>query len=310
MSFVFKPSKKYHFSISKHEDYKKYCPPKLSTAQKNFDIVKPVRPFNRFSRPKIADTGVDPQQAYLNFIEHDPVLPYSREMPNVYNEYKEIPKTKDEKWAIGNTCKCNDEKFLAVKDPYKDYYFEKKDIKKIEAYQKNYLPTDHISLGRPKLSQSVENNFPFLKMKSDSSINNDSDSFWVPKINNRLTVANQSSVSYNIINNVDQKFNVNNSVNMNDKFINNKKKGIAEFSDFLNSRNYNPNYKYINQYEQNNNRFQRYKGVFSELYDSCSRNGNIYLPFKGRINNSGRDKNINYDKHERSKSTFVKRGGY
>ena len=307
MSFVFKPKKQYKFSVTKKEDYKIYYPPKLSLAQKNFDVIKPVHPFNRFSRSKIADTGVDPQQAFLHFIQNDPTLPYSREMPSVYDEYKKLPKSPSEKWTIGNTCKCNNEKFLAIKDPYKDYFFEKKNDEKIKAYQKNFLPTDHISLGRPKLSESVDNYFSFLKMKSVSNINNDSESYWVPKINNRLTVANQSSVAYNIINNADQKSNVSNNVNMNDKFINNKKKGIAEFSDYLNSHNYNPNLKYVSQYEQNKNRFQRYKGVFSELYDSCSRNGNIYLPFRGRINNSNSDKNIKFDKFERSKSTLGKR---
>jgi hypothetical protein len=33
-------------------------------------------------------------------------------------------------------------------------------------------------------------------------------------------------------------------------------------------------------YEKDPTVFMRYKGIFSELYDSAWKNGNIYLPFR------------------------------
>ena len=57
--FVFKPSKKFIFNprpkIDKAQNL--YHEQKLSIVQKNFEAYKPVRPFNRFGKSKIANTG-------------------------------------------------------------------------------------------------------------------------------------------------------------------------------------------------------------------------------------------------------------
>ena len=299
MAFVFKPSKKYNFISENNESFKKY-PIRLSLAQKEFNTIKPVHPYNRFNKQKIADSGIDPQQAYLSFIEKEYTKPYSRNIPLVYDDYRKSANNSSIKWSIGSTYKCNNENLLPVKDPYKEYHFEKRDNEKVNTYLKYHLPTDHISLNRQKLYNSLDindnNDYNYKKMKEEFGINNDSESYWVPKINNGLAVANQSSVKYNIINNMNNIENVNIDLNNNDKNINHKKKGIAEFSDYLKPYSYNPNMKYLDMYEKNKNRFQRYKGVFSELYDSCSRNGNMYVPFTSRQQIKNRKKELrNYN---------------
>ena len=98
-------------------------------------------------------------------------------------------------------------------------------------------------------------------------------------------MSNRSSVGYDIITNKDVLSANTDGFGILDKASNNKKKGVAEFSDYLKPFNYNPNKRYLKNYEENNNRFRFYKGVFSELYDSAAKNGNLYMPFKG-INNT------------------------
>ena len=141
----------------------------------------------------------------------------------------------------------------------------------------------------PSVSKSVDNkSFPYLKMKSEFGTNQKSDSYWVPQIQRRATMSNRSSVEYDIINNCNNP--VSGIVNFGilDRALNNKKKGVAEFSDYLKPFNSNPNKRYLKCYDDNNNRFHFYKGVFSELYDSAARNGNIYMPFKGDKNSKNK----------------------
>ena len=187
------------------------------------------------------------------------------------------------KWSIGNTYVCNDEKLLPRKEQFKEYFFYGHKKEDEEKYRSNYLSTDHISIRMPKISsKSVDNkSFPYLKMKSEFGTNQNSESYWVPQVQQRATMSNRSSVEYDIINNHNNETTGVVNVGILDKALNNKKKGVAEFSDYLKPFNYNPNKRYLKCYDDNNNRFHFYKGVFSELYDSAARNGNIYIPFKG-----------------------------
>jgi len=294
-AFVFKPTKKYIFNPRPKEDLplKTYKELKLAPVQKNFDTVKPVRPFNRFGLPKISNTGVDPATVFINFNNKDPNHPNLNQDTSVYNDftYKYIP-TEPKKWSIGYTYNCKDERLLPRKEQYKDYYFIVRNKEDDKKYKDNYLPTDHISIRMPKVSKSVdmkdnlENKYyPYLKMKSEFGTNQSSESYWVPQIQNKATMSNRSSVGYNIINNKDILSGNTDGFGILDKASNNKKKGVAEFSDYLKPFNYNPNKRYLKNYEENNNRFRFYKGVFSELYDSAAKNGNLYMPFKG-INNT------------------------
>ena len=283
--FVFKPSKKFIFNPRPPVDkpINPYREQKLTIVQKNFHAYKPVRPFNRFGKPKIANTGIDPSTVFINFNNKDPTQPYNAKDSSVYNEdYRKYVPTEPLKWSVGNTYICNDERLLPRREQFKEYNFSKHIKEDEEKYRSNYLPTDHISIRMPKVSKSVDNrNFPYLQMKSEFGPNENSDSYWVPKIQDKATMSNRSSVEYNIINNQDNPLTGVVNVGILDKAVNNKKKGVAEFSDYLKPFNYNPNKRYLKYYDKNNDRFLYYKGVFSELYDSAARNGNIYMPFKG-----------------------------
>jgi hypothetical protein len=283
--FVFKPSKKFIFNPRPPVDkpINPYREQKLTIVQKNFHAYKPVRPFNRFGKPKIANTGIDPSTVFINFNNKDPTQPYNAKDSSIYNEdYRKYVPTEPLKWSVGNTYVCNDERLLPKKDQFKEYNFSKHIKEEEEKYRINYLSTDHISIRMPKDSKSVDNkSLPYLKMKSEFGPNENSDSYWVPKIQDKATMSNRSSVEYNIINNQENPLTGVVNVGILDKAVNNKKKGVAEFSDYLKPFNYNPNKRYLKYYDKNNDRFHYYKGVFSELYDSAARNGNIYIPFKG-----------------------------
>jgi len=283
--FVFKPSKKFIFNPRPPVDkpINPYREPKLTNVQKNFHAYRPVRPFNRFGKPKIANTGIDPSTVFINFNNKDPTHPYNAKDSSVYNEdYRKYVPTEPLKWSVGNTYVCNDERLLPRREQFKEYNFSKHVKEDEEKYRSNYLSTDHISIRMPKGSKSVDNrSFPYLQMKSEFGPNENSDSYWVPKIQDKATMSNRSSVEYNIINNQENPLTGVVNVGILDKAVNNKKKGVAEFSDYLKPFNYNPNKRYLKYYDKNNDRFHYYKGVFSELYDSAARNGNIYMPFKG-----------------------------
>ena len=282
--FVFKPSKKFIFNPrpSLDKPINPYREQKLSIVQKNFHTYKPVRPFNRFGKPKIANTGIDPSSVFINFNNKDAVQPYNSRESSVYNEdYRKYIPTEPLKWSIGNSLICSDERLLPRRQQFKDYYFSEHRKEDEEKYKNDYLSTDHISIRMPTVSRSSEiKNYPFLKMKSEFGTNQISDSYWVPKVQEKASMSNRSSVEYNIINNFDNPLTGVINVGILDKAVNNKKKGVAEFSDYLKPFNINPNKRYLKSYEKNNNRFHFYKGVFSELYDSAAKNGNIYMPFQ------------------------------
>ena len=290
--FIFKPSKKFIFNPRPpvEKPLNSYREQKLTSVQKNFESYKPVRPFNRFGKPKIADSGIDPSSVFINFNNKDPTKPFNTKDNSVYNEYyhKYVP-TEPLKWSIGNTCVCNDEKLLPRREQFKEYYFPKNEKEDIEKYRNRYLSTDHISIRMPSVSKSVDNkSFPYLKMKSEFGTNQNSDSYWVPQVQRMATMSNRSSVEYDIINHFNNPVAGYANFGILDRALNNKKKGVAEFSDYLKPFNSNPNKRYLKCYDNNNNRFHFYKGVFSELYDSAARNGNIYKPFKGDKNSKNK----------------------
>ena len=296
--FVFKPSKKFIFNPRPKDDLplKTFKEHKLSLVQKNFNVIKPVRPFNRFGAQKTSNSGIDPQTVFIDFNNKDPNHPTLDQSTSIYNDLREkYIQTEPPKWSVGYTYNCKNEKLIPRKQQFRDYYFTTRNKEDEEKYKDNYLPTDHISIRLPKVSKSVnkkdniENKYyPYLKMKSEFGTNQDSDSYWVPQIQNKATMSNRSSVGYNIINNRDIISANTDGFGILDKASNNKKKGVAEFSDYLKPFNYNPNKRYLKCYEENNNRFKFYKGVFSELYDSAAKNGSIYMPFRGDKNSKNK----------------------
>lgn len=287
--FIFKPSKNFIFSSKEQNKLIEYQPYKLSpiaTSQKLFSTISPVKPFNRFIKPKISNTGVDPAQTFLNFIHKDIPKPYQSQLSPFSTTDKNSIKIEIEntKWSIGTTCNCRKKEFLPKLQQFKNYYFisNNNDNNKKENLRNTYLSTDHISIKTPDsldiIEAKKENRKSILNLKK-LNINSESNSFWVPFVHSDKNNFNRSSVDYNIINNKNNTISGKREPSILEKSINNKKKGVAEFSQL--QRNFEPNYrpKFRQMLKENNNIFMKYKGTFTQLYDSYNKNGNVFQPF-------------------------------
>ena len=321
--FVFSPTKNYIFTKKERSITQKprYNLHKSLPAHTNFNIFHPVRPFNRFGKSKIYNTGIDPPSIFVDFINKDPEKPYKRYISPIITDDTQYIPTNPLKWAVGCAKSCNRKEFVPKYDPFKEYNF----IKKIkynnnnnnintcynntntcsnsisyekeendENFDKTYLPTDHISIREPNLSKLKEinkNNFPFLKLKREYNNTSESNSFWVPRNNANKSFSNRSSVDYNIINNLKDNIVGVQKDTMFNKTLHNRKKGIGEF--VVSQRPFGPNYNqtFIKLMKDNGSRFRRYKGIFTELYDSAIKNGNIFKPFNEKKEDEVKVKN-------------------
>ena len=254
-------------------------------------------------KPKKANTGVDPMQIFINFINKDFSKPYKNTLSSCYNNDKKDIQIENTKWSLGTTCNCPRKQFLPKTDPYKNYYFIKNDDNKNkDNLRMTYLSTDHISIKTPDMLNTID----FKKIDNKKSVlnlkklnfNSESNSYWVPFNHQDDNNFNRSSVDYNIINYKNNKISGKREPTILEKSINNKKKGVTEFSQL--QRPFEPNYspKYAEMFRENNSRYMKYKGIFTQLYDSYNRNGNVYQPFSKsnsneKLNNGYRKKNLN-----------------
>ena len=304
--FVFKPSKNFIFTSKekkKFVEYELYKTKSVPKSQKLFSTINPVRPFNRFIKPKKANTGVDPMQIFINFINKDFSKPYKNTLSSCYNNDKKDIQIENTKWSLGTTCNCPRKQFLPKTDPYKNYYFIKNDDNKNkDNLRMTYLSTDHISIKTPDMLNTIDfkkidNKKTVLNLKK-LNFNSESNSYWVPFNHQDDNNFNRSSVDYNIINYKNNKISGKREPTILEKSINNKKKGVTEFSQL--QRPFEPNYspKYAEMFRENNRRYMKYKGIYTQLYDSYNRNGNVYQPFSKsnsneKLNNGYRKKNLN-----------------
>ena len=58
-----------------------------------------------------------------------------------------------------------------------------------------------------------------------------------------------------------------------------KKKGIGEYADLTKTFRVNLNKEFTQKINSNPYRFRKYKGIFSDMYDSSHKNGDIITPF-------------------------------
>ena len=258
---------------------RRYHSEQLSPNQKNFTSINPVKPYKRISPIKIADTGINPEQTFIDFIKKDFQKPYIK--PNL--KLEKFTPTNPLKWSLGYTYKCNDINLIPKFSNFKEYYFSKNTNEEILNYQNNYLNTDNISI-RPRIINKSYNDNSFVNLKQKFGPFSESKNCWIPKHYINGTVANKNSVSYNIINNLDYNFSGKKGNDLFDKKINNRKKGISEFEDIKNPSNPKFTQEFNELISNNNKIFYNVKGPFTHLYDSSAQNGNIYLPFKREKN--------------------------
>ena len=254
----------------------RYSPVILAKNQKSFTAVNPVKPYRRFPKGMIADTGINPEQTFIDFINKDVKKPLNRSELRLESE-KYIP-SDPLKWSVNCTYRCNDEKLLPKYSYFKNYNFSKRNEDDVKNYKNFFLETDHISI-RPRVIKSYDKN-SFLNVKSKYGPFSESKDCWIPKTYKNGTVANLNSVPYNIINNLDDNISGKRGNELLDKTLNNRKKGIAEFEDIKNPSNPKFNKEFHDLINENNKIFYNVKGAFSDLYDAAAKNGNIYLPFR------------------------------
>ena len=299
--FTFKPSKQFIFSSKEKTNFVDFLPYKLESkpkTQKLFSTITPVRPFNRFMKPKQANTGIDPTQTFIDFINKDFPRPYKSQLSPIFKENKKNISLENTKWAIGTTLNCSRKEFLPKVDPYKDYHFlTNNDSRNKNNLRLTYLSTDHISVKTPDMLKTIDairnnNKKSILNLKA-MNFNSESNSYWVPFKHKEDNNFNRSSVEYNIINYKQNKISGKREPTLFEKSINNKKKGVTEFYQL--QRNFEPNFrpKYAQLFRENNKRFMKYKGTFTQLYDSYNKNGNVYQPFS----KSNSNEKINYKRN-------------
>ena len=246
----------------------------------NFKIILIFRPYNKFL--KDPQPGLVPSKGVEEFMKHDIIKPLQK--PSLY---KSIPRQPRKNWSLNTIKNCPIEPNLPKRQQFKNYFFYKfpRDEKEVEKYRNYFLPTDHIGIANPtKINNKQTTNF--LQMKSKYNSQSFSDSEFLPEVGKNL-VNNKSSVSYNIINNEDNKFHIMESAVM--KNLYNKKIGIAKYADSNSPFAVKPNKMYNKAYNENSDIFKSYKGIFTKMYDDAARNGNIYKPFdtsKRRYHNS------------------------
>lgn len=290
-SFIFKPSKNVTFSKTSKNNLHTIQPYKarsLSKHQKIFNTIKPIKPFNRFIKPKIYNTGSDPSLAFLHFMNKDSEKPYKKNISPIIKEGIDNNSIKNIRWCLGTTYKCNNKDYLPKVDPFKEYYFTSRydEKNRNNIYLKTYTSRQSKNLRNNNndnyktLEVEKGKNLSYLNMKKKFNFNSESNSFWSPYASNNINNNfNRSSVKYNIITNQENAISGKRDMSIFEKTVNNKKKGVTEFYHL--QRNYEPNYspKFSKFYNENRNGFMKHKGLFTELYDSSSKNGNIYLPF-------------------------------
>jgi hypothetical protein len=81
-----------------------------------------------------------------------------------------------------------------------------------------------------------------------------------------------------------------------DTKLTHRKKCIGEYNDLYNIFHPNTSEKYMKTFEENENVYKTHKGIFTNMYDSAHRNGNIIQLFKNtRMKNTKDEKPKNTD---------------
>ncbi len=196
-------------------------------------------------------------------------------------KYKPISKVEvdTQKWAVGTAKQPMTLEQLPKLQQFREYNFPERNQEDIEKRRENFPKTDHISIRAPKIKKK-EDSESFLNLKNKMGPHTETYvDGWVPQ-GNFKTMNNRSSVTYNILSNDKNDLSGAVVLKMMDKKLNNKKKGVAEFSDLTRAYNPNINRKFRENHETNPNIFHVYNGIFSHMYDAAHRNGNIVVPFR------------------------------
>ena len=205
--------------------------------------------------------------------------------------YNPINRQVKNTWALQTNKNCPIEENLPKVQQFKNYYFHKITKEDKEKYNRYFLPTDHLAIRYPEKDPNKKQSYPFLEMKARYNPQSVTKNAWEPAVS-KLSMTNNSSLSYNIINHEDNKNYIRPSAFSTMKKINFKKMGMAHYTDINHPFYHNFNNEFQKAFEENKNIFKAYKGIFSKMYDDSARNGNIYLPFDTKKSRDLNNKNI------------------
>lgn len=251
--------------------------------------MRPSRSYRRFAPNKLADQGFDPMACKLEFLKKDIIKPLQR--PNIYEKFNikspkyihtEMYKTRmqeNTKWALETVKRSPTFENLPKVQPFKTYYFPPEyNNKNVAQYRSFSLKTDHVGIKVPNIKK-VNDKESFLKMKEKFSISTESskENMWAPNIKSN-TSNGLSSKDYNIINFLPNN-NFMGKMSILNKTLHNHKKGISEYYDLTKTFAVGFNKNYNECYKENNTRFRKFNGIFTDMYDSSHKNGNIIMPF-------------------------------
>jgi hypothetical protein len=192
--------------------------------------------------------------------------------------YKEIKRPLTRKnWSLNTTKHCSLEENLPKKQQFKNYYFHKRTKKDREKFSKTFIKTDHISMDYSKtpVNKNKKKNMDFKKFNPRMSTREP----WMPRPHH-IFLGNESSVSYNIITNEKIEKNYSTPLNINKSRINFKRMGLTHYDENEKPYSLHFNNQYKKAYAENPAIFRIYNGIFTNMYDSAFKNGNIYPPFK------------------------------
>lgn len=249
---------------------------------------RPVRIYKRFPQERTAGSGIDANQSFAEFSNREIIKP-----PPVHKElYPQEKFNHDSRrnWALQTIKRAPSYSALPKVQQFTTYYFNKPTKDEIENYTNSYIKSDHISIKAPKCRNhdNKREGMGYLESKSLYNANSESEKTWEPKVK-EVTLSNKSSVKYNIINHEDNNFDLKRMVMK--KGINNYQKGIGEFNDLTRVFRRNFSKEYSDAMKKNEFAFRTCNGIFTHLYDSAFKNGNLIAPFKNDKVNSVSNKN-------------------
>jgi len=259
--------------------------------QKEFTKPRPVREYTRFPKSQVALSGMNPSRNYQEFINKDIVRPLIR--PNLYENFDNKnkysiniddsnsinPSNRSMKWALKTVARVPNYELLPKIQQFQTYYFPPEyNVKDVDKYRNFSLKTDHIGIKVPRIKKAKSNR-SIGQLKSEYYFNTTTreENKWVP-YHSKDAINNLSSKNYNIIN-FQPVLTNNSNLQIMNKTLYDRKKGIGEYADLTKPFRINFNQYFADKFNENPFRFRRFNGIFSNMYNSSRKNGNIIPPF-------------------------------
>ena len=212
----------------------------------------------------VSNTGVDPQGSYKCFLRKDPST--NVDVHRDRKRHEPIPEYVPHGQVPAGTTKCTYKLGLGTdaklrRDPAR---FSP------AAFPRN--PTDVVSSEPPPIQRPFQGLFDKMVSTAKYEKNVASTNPWVPLRSATVSLSNQGSVAHNIINHQE---NAHFWARESDAAHYGRRKGVAEFADLKHPYAANTNKDHVKALAQDAGVFKRKEGVFTNLYTSAARFGEV-----------------------------------